>query len=106
MSQSTQNCKRILLDKIAASNLIARGYSAAETARELGVTRQTIYKFAKRHGLKPAIKVTGRPQATVGRTVCLKVKVPLAVKRWALKDLEAVQALLQTACDNSTGKGS
>lgn len=95
---------RNLIDKTEATRLIEEGLSASEIAERLSVTRQAVHQFASAEGISLRVRPQGgRPKTTSGRSVCLKLQVPLAVKRWAAEHGEEAVALLTRCAQGGQG---
>lgn len=91
------------LDGEQILDLVRQNLSPAAIATKLGCSRQGVHNWAKRQGIKISDGRPGRPPTDEGRIVCLKLKVPLAVKRWASQNLDKVQILLVQAYKNPGG---
>jgi len=90
-------------DKLDGEKILAlfqQGLSPTAIATKLGCSRQGVHNWAKRQGIKISDGRPGRPHTDEGRIVCLKLKVPLAVKRWANQNLDKVQGLVVRAYKN------
>lgn len=87
-------------DKLLA--LVGQGLSPTAIANKLGCSRQWVHRWSRDRGLKIGGSKPGRPRTDQGRIVCLKLKVPLAVKRWANQNLDKVQSLVIRAYKNPT----